>query len=117
MRAGTGVIFDNRLHNESGAAGSRSIVLWEEDQGTYPLLYQIGRGKDQESDPAYISGNTVINDGGGTSGFAISEYDGNIAGPGGECDDCIDLGRDYFTTARPGYTPGDHPNSLRYVAQ
>jgi hypothetical protein len=114
MRAGTGVIFDNRLHNESGAAGSRAIVLWEEDSGTYPLLYQIGRGKDQESDPAYISGNTVINDGGGTDGFAISEYDGNL---GDECDDCIDLGRDYFLSARPGYTPGDYPNSLQYVAQ
>ena len=57
IRAGSGVIFNNRktgYFNTRG--GTPPIVLREEDPG-YPALYQVGRGKNQALDPAYMWGN------------------------------------------------------------
>lgn len=101
LRAGSGVIFNNIIRNDPGAAGGRGISLEEEDSGSYPLLYQVGRGKNQVLDPAYVWDNGSKNNGGGMEGMSV-----------GSQDPPIHLGRDYFTTARPGYTPYTYPHPL-----
>lgn len=68
IRAGTGFIFNN-TYGTGTNNGAGNIILWEEDSGTYPLLFQVGRGKcsadpctqggssNMALDPAYIWGN------------------------------------------------------------
>lgn len=68
IRAGTGMIFNNTFGAGTNN-GNGAIILWEEDSGTYPLLFQVGRGKcsanpctsggssNMALDPAYIWGN------------------------------------------------------------
>ena len=119
LRGGSGVVFNNRLHNLPGAAGSRVIQLWSESPGAYPVPYLLGRGKTttpgkpstQTSAPLYIWNNTVINEGGGTLGMQIgTRYDPDAT------PDTIQLNRDYFTTAKSGYTPYTYPHPLQGVA-
>jgi hypothetical protein len=112
IRGGSGVIFNNRLHNEPGASGARGFDIYEEDSGTYPLIYQVGRGKNstptvtlgsqQASDPMYIWSNTVINAGGGTSGMGVG-VDGGA----------VQLGRDVITSVRSGYSSYTYPHPLQ----
>jgi hypothetical protein len=54
LRAGSGVVFNNRQSGSNG--GSGLIQLLEEDSG-YPALYQIGRGINQNPSPAYLWNN------------------------------------------------------------
>lgn len=90
MRGGSGVIFNNKKTGRTDYKAG--IVLYEEDGG-YPALYQIGRGKNQTSDPAYIWGNDAsIGAGSGSS---------NVAS-----------GRDFILGAKPGYTPYTYPHPL-----
>lgn len=103
LRAGSGVIFNNVLHNQSGAAGGRTITLWEEDPGPYPALYQIGRGKNQSLDPLYIWGNTAVDAGGGTGGMQIGNVSSNL----------IQQGRDFYVSQKPNYTPYPYPHPLQ----
>jgi hypothetical protein len=91
VRAGSGVIFNNRKVG-SNNLGAGTIVLREEDSG-YPALYQIGRGKNQELDPAYVWGND-------TSMPVVSGSSN------------VQLGRDYFKTIKPGYVPYVYPHPL-----
>jgi hypothetical protein len=91
IRAGSGVIFNN---HKSGFAnqGAGGIQLIEEDSG-YPALYQIGRGKNQMLDPAYVWGNDpAMNVGSGSSNVQVN--------------------RDYFLSAKPGYIPYAYPHPM-----
>jgi hypothetical protein len=90
MRGGSGVIFNN--HKTGRTDYKAGIVLYEEDSG-YPALYQIGRGKSQTSDPAYVWGND--------SSMSVSSGSSNVQ-----------PGRDFFTTSKPGYTPYTYPHPL-----
>jgi hypothetical protein len=91
LRAGSGVVFDN--HKEGFANQSAGgIVLHEEDSG-YPALYQIGRGKDQALDPAYL-------------------WDNDSSMPVRSGSTNVQADRDYFTSQKPGYTPFPYPYPL-----
>jgi hypothetical protein len=90
LRAGSGVVFDN--HQTGTNLGGGSIQLYEEDTG-YPALYQIGRGKDQVLDPAYLWGNDAAMPVGSTSSNVLQD-------------------RDYYLAAKPGYTPLVHPHPM-----
>lgn len=90
LRAGSGVVFNNR---HSGVAPKGSIDLYEEDKG-YPALYQIGRGKNQAHDPAYVWDNDPF--------LAV----------GSQTADMVQAGRDYHLAPKPGYTPFPHPYPL-----
>lgn len=95
MRAGSGVLFNN------ASVGGRTlnIGLCEEDTG-YPALYQIGRGKNQALDPVYAWGNT-----GGTE-VSINSCDAP------EVDGMVQLNRDVYESARPGYSAYTYPHPL-----
>lgn len=113
IRGGSGVIFNNRLHNLPGANGGRGFDIYEDDTGaSYPAIYQVGRGKNlvtnpttgsqQSLDPMYIWNNTVINEGGGTEGMGVG-VDGGL----------VQLNRDVYLSARPGYTAYQYPHPLQ----
>ena len=92
MRAGSGVIFNNV------GTTTAEIGLVEEDSG-YPAKYQIGRGLNQVSDPAYIWNNTRI----------------DIYPNGGDAPpqpNMVLANRDYYQSQRPGYTPFVYPHPL-----
>lgn len=91
VRAGSGVIFNNH-HNGTNLNGN-SIDLYEEDTG-YPALYQVGRGQNQSTDPAYVWGNDAF--------FSV----------GSQTPDMVQVGRDYFVSQKPGYTPFTYPYPL-----
>ena len=108
LRGGSGVVFNNRLHNEPGAAGGRVIKTWTETGGLTnpnPAPCQIGRGRNttagshtsQLSNPAHIWNNTVINDGGGTGGFGFSPEQSIGQGQEGPL---AQSGRDYKLNAK-----------------
>ncbi|MGZ3747210.1 MAG: hypothetical protein ACXWRE_07565 [Pseudobdellovibrionaceae bacterium] len=91
IRAGSGVIFNNHKTGYDNQ-GSGTIELVEEDSG-YPALYQIGRGKNQVLDPAYVWGNdTSMNVGSGSSN--------------------VQLNRDYYESVKPNYKPFSFPYPL-----
>ncbi len=91
IRAGSGVIFNNVWTGSVPIGGSGGgIVLYEEDSG-YPAQDQIGRGKNQVLDPAYVWGNS--------SQFNPSSGSANVQ-----------QNRDWYATPKPGYSPaGAHP--------
>jgi len=91
LRAGSGVVFDNH-HTGTNLYGD-SIDLYEEDTG-YPAPYQIGRGKDQALDPAYVWGNDAF--------FSV----------GSQTPDMVQVDRDYYLAQKPGYTPFPYPYPL-----
>jgi len=93
IRGGDGVIFGNTV----GARIARAVELEVEGFtcGTYP-------GKDQIRQ-LHIWGNT----GGAMAGYA----DAN--GLANSCPASIQAGRDYFTSAKAGYTPYAYPHPLR----
>lgn len=94
IRAGSGVIFNNRAEGGKNL-GAGVIVLREEDSG-YPALFQIGRGKNQQIDPTYCWDNTAATPSSGSS---------NVVS-----------GRDFFpNTKRPNYMPLEYPHPLRLV--
>jgi hypothetical protein len=90
MRGGSGVIFNN--HKTGRTNYKAGIVLLEEDGG-YPALYQIGRGKNQALDPAYVWGNDAT--------MEVSSDSSNVQ-----------LNRDFFRSPKPGYTPYTYPHPL-----
>ncbi len=55
LRAGSGVVFNNHQIGSTNL-GAGNIILREEDTG-YPVLYQIGRGVNEDYSPAYVWGN------------------------------------------------------------
>jgi hypothetical protein len=91
LRAGSGVVFNNS-HVGANLNGN-SIDLYEEDSG-YPADYQVGRGKDQALDPAYLWDNDPF--------FAI----------GSQTPAMVQVNRDYYLSPRPGYQPFVHPYPL-----
>ncbi len=93
MRAGSGVIFNNKV-----VSGNFDIGLCEEDSG-YPALYQIGRGINQTSDPAYVWNNTGMS-------LALNQCDAP------ESAGMVALNRDVYASARPGYTAYVYPHPL-----
>ncbi|MGZ3768719.1 MAG: hypothetical protein ACXVCP_04740 [Bdellovibrio sp.] len=91
IRAGSGVIFNNHKTGYDNQ-GAGMIELVEEDAG-YPALYQIGRGKNQALDPAYVWGNEAsMNVGSGSSN--------------------VQLNRDFYESVKPNYTPFSFPYPL-----
>jgi hypothetical protein len=90
MRGGSGVIFNNRKTGRTNYKAG--ITLYEEDGG-FPALYQIGRGKNQSADPAYVWGN-----------------DGSMAVDSGSSN--VQAGRDFILGAKPGYSPYVYPHPL-----
>lgn len=91
MRAGTGVIYNNTMNVGSGAITPDCEVV-EEDSG-YPALYQIGRGKNQVLDPAYMWANTQT--------------------PISQSANVVD-GRDFFSnTTKSGYAAYTYPHPLQ----
>ena len=121
LRGGSGVVFNNRVHNKPGAAGGRGIILWTETPGTGPMPCQVGRGKNitpgshtnQLSNPAYFWNNTVVNEGGGTGGMGVGTQ---VAAPPLNGPAPI-TPRDYINgTAKPGYTPAPYPHPLQGAA-
>ncbi len=94
LRAGSGVVWNN--HHTGGANNGDSIDLYEEDTG-YPADYQIGRGRDQSSDPAYLWGNDAF--------FSI----------GSQTPAMVQEDRDYFLMEKPGYVPFAYPYPLSAV--
>jgi hypothetical protein len=91
LRAGSGVVFNN--HHTGANLNGNSIDLYEEDTG-YPALYQIGRGRNQVSDPAYVWGNDAF------------------FGVGSQTPGMVQVNRDYFLSPKPGYTPFVYPYPL-----
>jgi len=91
IRAGSGVIFNN---HKTGANndGAGSIELVEEDSG-YPALYQIGRGKNQSQDAAYVWGND--------SSMRVGSNSSNVQ-----------KGRDFHESEKPNYKPYTYPHPL-----
>jgi hypothetical protein len=91
LRAGSGVIFNNHAVGSENL-GSGVIELLEEDTG-YPALYQVGRGKNQVLDPAYVWNND--------SDMPVGSGSSNVQ-----------EGRDYFLLPKPGYIPYTYPHPL-----
>lgn len=89
-RAGSGVCWNNT--NYSGTA---RFGLCEEDSG-YPALYQIGRGKNQASDIAYVWGN---------SNMPLSVDDCDAP----EVPGMVAEGRDVTNIVKVGYSPYQYP--------
>jgi hypothetical protein len=94
LRAGSGVVFGNTWTTVGNGAGG--ISLQEEDSGECPLLYQIGRGKNQALDPAYFWNNN-----------------GKIPGVSGDGAACISLNTDYYNSAKGGYSAYTYPHPLQ----
>ncbi len=108
LRGGSGVAFHNTW-TANGSAMNTGVKFWEEHSGTYPIEDQIGRGKDQALDPAYVWNNAFSgsNFGTGTNGWGITEV---TAGT-------FQLDRDFYISdsdagARPGYTAYTYPHPL-----
>jgi hypothetical protein len=99
IRGGSGVIWGNTWNGVN-----QGIVLYLEDPPpsrpltAYPALDQIGN-----PDDLYIWNNI-------SSGGSVYKYP--TSNPLG-IDYWLTLGRDYFTTAKPGYTPYTYPHPLR----
>ena len=91
VRAGSGVIFYNHVTGSANGGGG-FIDLIEEDPG-YPALYQIGRGRNQELDPAYVWGNDTS--------MAVGSSSANVQ-----------ANRDYYLSPKPGYTPYQYPHPM-----
>jgi hypothetical protein len=91
IRAGSGVIFNN---HKAGAQnqGAGTIELLEEDSG-YPALYQIGRGKNQSPDPAYVWGNDPS--------MRVVSNSSNVQ-----------ENRDFYLSAKPNYRPYPYPHPM-----
>lgn len=107
LRAGSGVVFDN---DGSGLTSGDETGMCEEDSG-YPALWQIGRGlstvgsnptsgSDLALDPAYYWDNTSLT-------LAVNECEAS------EQPNMVQIGRDVYESARPGYTAYPYPNPLQ----
>ena len=58
LRDGAGVVFNNHVSDPQNNGGGGSVELTEDcTSGTYPLNYEIGRGINEGSSPAYVWGN------------------------------------------------------------
>jgi hypothetical protein len=92
LRAGSGVVCANV---KSGAtnSGDGNISLYEEDSG-YPASYQIGRGKNQALDPAYVWGNAAS----------------MTVAPDGAM---VQLNRDVYASEKTGWTAYTYPHPLQ----
>ena len=60
LRGGSGVVYNN--HVTGSPNGGAGLIQMQEDcsSGTYPILYQIGRGINQNYSPAYIWNNDPL---------------------------------------------------------
>lgn len=100
FRAGSGVCFGNRKFAHGAIWSFGDLNMREEDSGSYPQPYQVGRGKDQTSDPAYFWDN-LESDG---TDMSVAVIEGGSL---------IQINRDYFVSAKPGYTPATYPHPDR----
>jgi hypothetical protein len=94
--------------------GIRSNICYN---GTYPMPRQHGQGHTGSAyvfDPVYIWNNRQPN-GTPTPNPAVSDI-GDGCGNGRRTSEFVQLNRDYFLTARPGYTPYPYPHPLRGTA-
>lgn len=120
-RGGTGLVYDNIITTSGDGSFVNTLVLRHyrirtsgcaaelgccENVEGYPCHDQIGRGKNQALEPTYLWNNT---------GGSVSVVD-----TGADCAytsaNYIALGRDYYASAMPGYTPYTYPHPLRNAA-
>jgi hypothetical protein len=122
IRGGTGCIYSNTTDNLSSCAwGNKSEIKLTvynitrnggqvPCQTSYPAYQQIGQGHNGSTyftDPLYIWGNST------TAGVGIFQYSPDECGNGQQIGNYIRLNRDYFLSARPGYTGYAYPHPLR----
>jgi hypothetical protein len=88
IRGGTGVIYNNTWDTND------KICLEEDASGSYPIQDQVGRGQNNNLEPLYIWGNTSN---------TVTNDDPSV----------IQLNRDYYVSAKPGYTAYTYPHPLR----
>lgn len=126
LRGGTMVVTGNVMPNPSNAVwGPKTTVKLHIEQidrnagpdaccpEGYACLHQVGRGQNNGPDPTYIWGNS----GSGTpespsvenSGYGQCTSNPNYNNPGYY----IQLNRDYYTVAKPGWTRYTYPHPVR----
>jgi len=121
LRGGSGVIFNNVMTN-NGVCGGIRLTEHNIDRiparccCSHPCPDQIGRGKDQASEPLYIWGNSFN---GGSASVSVSDYaDPGVCEAADKCNqeqncrDFIQENRDYYLSQKPGYTPYQYPHPL-----
>jgi hypothetical protein len=94
FRGGSGVIYNNTT-----ALSNANIGLCEEDAG-HPADYQIGRGLNNTSDPAYVWNNT---------GMTLFPDQGDAP----EVPGMVQLNRDVFASVKSGYSAYTYPHPDR----
>lgn len=76
---------------------------------TYPCDQQVGQGHDGSgyvTDPNYVWNNV------GTAAVGCSDYAPDECGNGLACGDYVQEGRDFVTSAKPGYAKFTYPHPL-----
>ncbi len=137
LRGGTGVFADNNITPLSSSDyGTKSTIKMtvmnlQRNGGPnpcwgagiagiqYPAPRQVGMGyvtgtagNDSftykgDSEPIYVWGNS------GTVNIGLSDYGGTECGSPDSTSDYIQLGRDYFLSAKPGYAKYTYPHPMR----
>jgi hypothetical protein len=109
--ANTGSNWGNPAEMNIQLYGIRSNICYN---GTYPMPRQHGQGHTGSAyvfDPVYIWNNRQPN-GTPTPNPAVSDI-GDGCGNNRSTSEFVQLNRDYFLTARPGYAPYPYPHPLR----
>ncbi len=127
LRGGTGVVYNNTINNAGDLNIVYALTVHRIQRSTcgfsicccvYPCDQQIGRGLNEDTlDPLYIWNNTI--DGVPViAELALKDFAPDGCAAGGECGvaqnqaDYIQENRDYYLSARPGYTPYTYPHPL-----
>lgn len=96
-RGGSGVIYSNT--NTGTGTGAQSIEFQEEDSGSYPLPYQVGRGKSANGSPPYDT-NQALDPAYCWNNFVTPASSSSV----------IQSGRDFYpNTQKPAYTAFQYP--------
>ena len=135
LRGGTGIITDNNIQDIPWGKLKVSLNVFSirrkgqiPCQTQYPAARQVGQGwkgaggysypsvpangTGYFTDPMYIWGNTGT--GASASNFVgLNEYQPDECGNGMKIADFVQLGRDYFLSAAPGYQKYTYPHPLR----
>jgi hypothetical protein len=114
--ANTGSNWGNPAEMNIQLYGLRSNICYN---GSYPMPRQHGLGHNGSSyisEPIYIWGNMQPGGGLATPNPAVSDI-GDQCGNNRFTSEFVKLNRDYFLSAKPGYTPYPYPHPLRSGTQ